>query len=360
MTYDEERKVSVKTRQSVRGRWSHVLSVLTALLVAAAIQSPVSAQEGGEDEITFGGDEEGGGEITFGEEDADFEFSEEDVEGEGMLVTGVVIRAEESIDVFLADTLTDALMSGLDKLPGYRSVPNDMLKDKFAALGEQGTQDCAYNPICLSKIGEELGIERLVIGRLSGSEGEYNVNIDLINVSERTTDNYISRTVRGDLDDLQKTVKGSLPRLFNIRRVRKRKKNIAPAPVESSSLQRGFAWGTAGLAVAGIGLGVYFGLSASSLESELEEGGRTGGGFNAYTITQRDAQVKLDEAESSALTANVFYGIGLASAVVSGLLFSVTFGEDIATSEESADHLRWSPGLSPAGDGVGVQAEIDF
>ena len=114
------------------------------------------------------------------------------------------------------------------------------------------------------------------------------------------------------------------------------------------------------MAVVGLGLGVYFGLSASSLESELEEGPRTGDGFNAYTITQRDAQDKLDEAESSALTANVFYGIGLASAVVSGLLFTVTFGEDIDTSAESAEKLRWSPGLSPAGDGVGVQAEFDF
>ncbi len=78
-----------------------------------------------------------------------------------------------------------------------------------------------------------------------------------------------------------------------------------------------------------------------------------------FTISQPDAQAKLDQAESSALLANVFYGLGLVSGVASALLFLIRPGSDIATEEELADqsildNLQVAPMIHP--EATGVQA----
>lgn len=337
-----------------------VRALLILLGFVALVWAP-NAAFAQDDEMTFGEDEVG--------EDVDFDFSDADGPKQpvgpksGPTVMGIIIPTDPSIDPFLGQTLTDTLMSGLDQLTEYQSQPNGALVDKFAAMGQEGAAECAFNPICLGRVGGEIGVERLVIGRLSGSDGSYDLNMDLINVSDNAVEYYVSRTVRGDIDDLQETVEKSVPRLFRVRKpiVGGGGGGEKPEDPEASPLQRGFAWGTLGLAVVSLGAGLYFGLDASSIQSDLEDGERSGE-FNAYTISQQDAQSMVDDAESSAQLANIFYGIGLASGVASVLLFTITLGEDIATDQETSelDNFRLSPAISPDGEGVGFSAGFDF
>lgn len=306
--------------------------------------------EGDSMDFTEGGDD--GGSLDFSLEEA-----EEALPGQGLVVTGVILRAEPDVDASLAPALTETLIGEMEKIGGYQVTEPGPLQERFAQLGEQGTLDCVYNPICLSRVGSELGLERLVIGRLTGTSGDYTLSIDLINVEEGTVEDYTNRTVKGGLSDLKETVGTSVRRLFDVRVGRKKPVEVAPA--EAGPVQVALAWTTLGVGVVAIGAGVFFGLDASSIQDELENGNRSVvSGRNVYAISQKDAQARLEEAESSALLANVFYGVGIAAGVTSALLFLITPGSDIATEEELAEDgvrdFRLVPILTDTSAGVGA------
>ena len=110
-----------------------------------------------------------------GEGDSSMDFTVDEAEAtiptEGITVTGLILRADSNVSLEALQAANDALLAELDKLVqyGYQNVPNFGLSDEFAAMGEQGAQDCLYNPICLNRLGREQGLQRMVIGRLGGS-----------------------------------------------------------------------------------------------------------------------------------------------------------------------------------------------
>lgn len=335
------------------------------MMALALALTPAFAMAQDDDEESAGAEEGDEGEDTMdfaeGEDGGSLDFSLEEAEtalpGTGLRVTGLVLRAETNIDEELPRHLTDTLIAEMEKVGGYQVAGPGPLVDRFAQMGEQGTLDCVYNPICLSRIGEELGLERLVIGRITGTSGDYTLSIDLINVEEGTVEDYTNRTVKGGRDDLDETVGTSVRRLFNVRVGLK--KVVEREPEEVGPVQTALAWTTLGVGVLCIGAGAYFGLDASSIQGDLEDGNRTvSNGRNVYAISQKEAQARLEDAESSALYANVFYGIGIAAGVTSALLFLITPGSDIATEEELAGDgprdFRLLPILTDTSAGVGA------
>jgi len=335
-----------------------------ALLFALGLMLPsLSASAQDDDDMNFSMDEtDGGGDANAGGEggDDEFNFSVDETakgptkKGEGPPVTGIVIVGDGETDPSLAAQFTDVLMVNLDRLEEYTSRPNNGLVDKFAVLGAQDGLECAYDPICLSRIGEELGVEYLLIGRLTGTKGSYGINLDLIDVKGSTVKEYVTRSVDGGASDVEKAIADSFPRLFNIRKGAKKKG--AEPDREVGPVQKGVAWGTLGLGVVFVGAGVYFGLDASSIEDELTNGARKPDAPRPYILTQKEAQARLDDAESSALLANVFYGLSIAAGATSALLFLIKPGSDIATEEELSDGFHLSPLIGP--DGAGVSAEV--
>ncbi len=197
------------------------------------------------------------------------------------------------------------------------------------------------------------------MGRLTGSDGNYTFNMDLVNVEESLIADYTSRTVKGDLGDLQETVKPSINRLFNIRQVRTGPAKDSPEP-EIGTLQKGLAWTALGTGVVFVGLGVFFGLEASAIEDELTNGSRVNvNGQNVYALSPVQAQARLTEAEDQALLSNISYGVGIAAGVTSALLFFIKPGSDIATEEElQSERLRIQPVFGA--QGAGVQAEVKW
>jgi hypothetical protein len=343
-------------RRTGKFGWSIVTVIALAFLPAAAMAQAGDDEPGGDDAL------DGGDSMDFTDGDGgSLDFSLEEAEtalpGTGLKVTGLVLRAEPDVDLALTEHLTETLITEMESVGGYQVEAPGALRERFAQLGEQGTLDCVYNPICLSRIGEELGLARLVIGRLTGTSGDYTLSIDLINVEEGTVEDYTNRTVKGGKSELDETVGTSVRRLFDVRVVPKRAAEAPPA--EAGPIQTALAWTTLGVGVIAIGAGVFFGLDASSIQGELEDGDRTvANGRNVYSITQVEAEARLKDAEDSALLANIFYGVGIAAGVTAALLFFINPGSDIATEEELAKdgprNFRLIPILTDTSAGVGA------
>jgi hypothetical protein len=322
------------------------------------------AQDEGDDAMDFTQDQEGTDGATDGTgdgaDDGAMDFSVDEAQANipegGLRMTAIVVRTEDSVEPGLAEPLAEALINELDQLNGFQVEANLALQDRFATMGEQGTLDCVFNPVCLGRVGAELGLQRLVVGRLSGADGNYTLNLDLVNVEESLIADYTSRTVQGDLDDLKEVLKPSVSRLFNIRQTKTGKPKAAPDP-EIGPLQKGLAWTTLGVGVVCVGLGTWFGLEAMAIEDELTNGQRVNiNGQSVYNLTPLQAQARLVEGEDNALYSNIFFGVGLAAGVTSALLFFIKPGSDIATEEElKSDRLQLAPTFGAQGAGVSAQ-----
>jgi TolB-like protein len=343
------------------------LSALVFALLSLLLWSGAAlAQEGDGDTMDFGGgdqsgQEEGGDTMDFGGEgDGSMDFSldeaQEAIPEGGLRITGIVVRTEDSVENSVLNPLSEKLITELDQLNGFQVVANLELRDRFATMGEQGTLDCVFNPVCLGRLGTELGLQRIVVGRLSGTDGSYTLNMDLVNVEESLIADYTSRTVQGDLDDLKEVVKPSVARLFNIRQVRVGRPQEQPEP-EIGTVQKTLAWTTLGASAVSLGLGIYFGLEAKGVEDDLNAYPREDiNGQNVYSLTPVQAQAMLEDGESSALLSNIFFGVGIAAGVTSALLFLIKPGSDIATEEElQSDRLELFPVWGSQGAGVGAQ-----
>lgn len=318
---------------------------------SASAQDEMDFSEGGEEEV---GGEAGGGEGG-GDDALNFnidEVVESTPQGEGPPITGLVIAADEDADPSLAAELTDVAMRELDKLKKYRNTPNQGLQDKFSVLGAQGAVECAYDTLCLANLGRELGVDYLLVGRLTGTPGSYGLNLDLVDVKAGAVSKYVTRSVPGGRADLEKAIADSFPRLFDLNTGRRTTGPVVEA--EIGTVQKTLAWTTAGLGLVFVGAGVYFGLDASSIEDELVNGARRAEAPQPYNVTQKAAQSRLEDAEGSALLANVFYGLGVAAGGASLLLFLIRPGSDIATEEELSweERLQIAPTVSAEGAGV--------
>ncbi len=343
--------------------WHVKSSIFTTLLaITLAMPSLATAQD---NEMNFELEEAEGGngdgnEMTFEEEGGDggemsFDVGEvvDAPPTEGPKLASVILLTEDGLDPALIPVLTKALNAEIAKLQSFQLLPSTSLEGKFNAMGKQGGLDCAFNPICLARVGTELEAEYLLIARVSGSQGNYGLNIDLINVANASVDDYVSRTIRGDQNELKLVLQESTPKVFGVHIRKSRERPVAEAKGPSET-QKILAYSFGGLAVVSLGAGLYFGLDASSQQDDLESKTK------ALQITQKEAESLTTEAQDTAFLANVMYGVGIASAVGSALLFLITPGEDIASEEELQDKrtISWdlAPGLSPDGRGAGVNA----
>lgn len=328
-------------------------TALMALLLLVAPSAALAQEDDNSMDFTM---EDAEGE---GDGDSSMDFTVDEAEAtiptEGITVTGLILRADSNVSLEALQAANDALLAELDKLVqyGYQNVPNFGLSDEFAAMGEQGAQDCLYNPICLNRLGREQGLQRMVIGRLGGSRGDFSISLDLINPEAGVVEKYVSRTVKGSRAELAETISSSVPRLFDVRVAGKGGSDTELPPAEPSQLQKAMAWSTLGVGVVSIGVGAFVGLSARGTESDVEDNA------NAGNITQVDAESQIQDAKDKALLANVFYGVGIAAGVTSALLFLITPGSDIATEEELAhERFEIKPLIGP--DAAGVQAGFSW
>jgi len=298
---------------------------------------------------------------------SDYIIDEDDVDvidssSELPVVTGLVVP-NENLDSRTAELLSDLLVDELGTIDIVTVVDNIDLRDEFEIMGSELATECAFDPVCLGRIGWDIGLDQVVIGRSTPSRTESDVTftLDLIDLESRSVLRYRSVEVDNNLTAIGQVISRQLPFLFEIR---EGPTDVVDGPTGPSPVQVGMAWTTLGLGVVSLGVGVYFGIDASNLEDEVRNGDlREGDVYIAYIATQRGAQSTLDEAADSALLANVFLGTGVALLGVSALLFLITPGSDIDTQAETMSQRRIEPPVfSPTvvSGGWGVSGQMEF
>ncbi|MCB9519254.1 MAG: hypothetical protein H6698_03905 [Myxococcales bacterium] len=277
-------------------------------------------------------------------------------------VTGLIVPSP-TLDPALAEQLTSALLAQLQTLDGVSVVSNDGLRTEFDIMGAELAYECAFDPVCLGRYGRQLGLTRVVIGRVNEAEdasGQWGTTIDLFETASSSISNYRYFATEPRLIAVIDALPAQVRLLFGIREERNVSGNGRSGP---SPAQVAMSWTTAGLALAGVGAGIAFGLKAKSQENDLNDCTviETADGTPVCTLTQREAATQIDDAKADARLSNILIGGGLFLGVISVVLFSVTPGEDIDESADVAQAPRsWS--LAPAlhRGGAGLSGAIRF
>lgn len=297
-----------------------------------------SASEGGDDGMTFGADEVA-----------------EDKTVAGTPSVAVVAVPGPDMDPDRRADVQEEMMDVLADIPGYEyRGPETVLP----GLEERGFDDCVREPICLGSVGTAAGVDRILLARVKpGSGGGLTLTVDLFEVKDKLTLKYAERERLSSTGDIVDNLK---PALYEVFEVRIRDGDNFAGPEDDSLIQPIIAYSTAVLAVGSLVGGIVFGLKASSGEDELN-GFQTSDG--TYSITQEEADKRLRDVQSNATTANIFYGLAVGLAAVSGLFFYLDIGSDVGADEKSADNsmiqdLHIAPAASE--DGFGFAAGFRF
>lgn len=328
-----------------------LVGMLSALL---AIPTPLMAQG-------FEFDEEETAPVT--------EVAEEEAEddGEGMTFTSDDLSKEDAVEEKIPNVAIVAV-PGANMDPERRAEVQAKMMEvaknygAIVAVGpeailpglqDRGVDDCVTDPLCLGSVGDEASVDRIVVGRVRESVDGLEFGVDYFDVGDRLFIAYDTKKGVSSTSDVVDAVEPAMRNIFGIKDASKDPNYVGTE--DSSIVQDIVAYGAAGLAVASLGAGIYFGLDASSKEDELASGAKTGGG--AYVLTQQEANEKVREAESSATTANIFYGLAAALTVTSVVFFIIKGGSDVGEERASKDliqDLQLAPIFSESGAGFGA------
>lgn len=361
-----------RTGLADNGRTGSALPALLAVaaLLGALVASPTPAtademqfdvDDVEEDDDGDDGDEEGEDDqeqadeededvMDFGSEEAGEETGEETDGAEDTWTVAVVAIPSDELDDSERRELEEAMLEGVELDPEYEAREGDEVLDE---LEEAGLSSCVTEPLCLADVGREAGVDRLLLGSVDEGDEMLTLNIDLFDVEEKLFAKYAEAERLIDFDDVLDEVEPTMKDIFDMR-VGRDGPNYG-SEADSSTVQKTLAYTAAGAAVASLGTGIYFGMDASSKEDDL----RSEADQNDE-LTQSAAYDMQQEAENSALTANILYGSAAALGVVSGILFYVEGGTDVGESNRRAD--RGAVDLKPSfGFGrVGLDAAIRF
>ena len=362
-----------------------LFSALPFAMIAMLAPATAQAQTDDDDGFSFGDDEvdDFGDPMDFGDdegwddweddegwEDEGWGDDEEVDDGWGAeedttpvaldTVTALVVPSDV-FDPALADSLTNAVMLELMNLEGATVVTNDGLRQEFEIMGAELAFECAFDPVCLGRYGRQLGLGRIVVGRVNSTvTGTWGTTIDLFDTANSSISNYRYFETETRLLAISEALPTEIRMLFGIREDRTGAGGGRTGP---SPVQTALAWTTAGLAVASVATGIVFGLSAKSTDSDLQDCLLTEDfrGEPVCEMTQREASPLIDDGRRDATLSNVFIGGGLFLGVISVVLFTVTPGGDIDADADLARRNRdWR--LSPAvsSEGLGFSGSWTF
>lgn len=328
------------------------MSCLLAILVA--VPTPVFAQgfEFGDEEAESTtqskpaeeeAEEEGGG-LEFTSEDLSKEDATTD---EKIPQVAVVSIPSADNDADRRAEITGAMLTYAKSVPSIVTVGPDSV---LPGLQSRGMEDCVTDPICLGSVGDEAQVDRILLTRVKSVDGSLQLDTDYFDVQDRLFIRYDSKKGLGGTSDLVAAVVPSMKVVLDIRDGSGKQEYVGNE--DSGMVQSIVAYGAAGLAVACLGAGIYFGMDASSQVDDFEAQKRADG---TYPFTQKEANEKIRDAEGTATTANVFYGLTAALAVTSTVFFLIQGGEDVAEDQGRAiNDFHIAPVFTEAGAGVGA------
>lgn len=331
------------------GRRSRLAAPLFLSILLTLLPSLALAQD--DDGMSFGADEAAGGEdegFTFGEEAAaggEEQSSDPLSRSKQGGTVGVVGVKTADIDDSQRQKLQDELNEAMGLVSGYEVRGEGGI---LSGLDERGEQ-CVRESICLSSVGRDAGVDKLLLARVIKVGETYQLSVDFFDVNDRlfiTTANYEDLgSPSAAIDKVEDAVRA----IFKVRQG-----DDGPVIEEKPKnewIQPTFAYTSAGLAAICLGGGIYFGLQAKSDYDAVKTTASAG------MTSQRELRNQFDAANNKARRANLFYGLGVGMGILSAVLFTVDFGSDVADDDDEyvrIKDLRVAPAVSAQGAGLGA------
>jgi hypothetical protein len=331
------------------------LFLLLSLPSAALAQGTMTfgedeVEEDESDEETDDGED---GTMTFGAEEADEEpFG--DTTDDTTYTLAVVAVPSDALTRAQRIELQQKMRQAVSLDPAYQAQDGAPV---LQGLEAAGLGSCVTEPLCLSGIGQDADVERILLGRVEETGRGLTLNIDLFDTTDKLFVKYTSKGRLGNFDDVLGAVEPSMKDIFDIR-IERQGPNYGDQG-DTGTVQKVLAYSTAGLAVVSLGAGIYFGMSASDGEEAILARKDADGQFE---ITQKEAQQMVRDVEDDALTANVLYGASAGLAVISGILFYIESGSDVAAPEGRRAGVLERIDIQPkvGFDEVGLGATFSF
>ena len=247
-----------------------------------------------------------------------------------------------AVDPKFVNIMTEILATEIEALGVYENVIAG--RDIATMVGFERQREmigCDHSE-CLVELGGALGVDRLVSGHIAKLGETFVVQIKLINITDQKTEARVYQTVKGKEDILIQTIKDSVGKLVPpsvAEAVSGVALNPPAAPAGSSSNHShastgpGVApWLLMGLGAVSVGVGAVFGSSAQATLDEINNPNATG------------TQLLVADGKSSALMANVGFGVG-AAAGITGLVWYLLGS---SAPEGHASVLTFDDGLGMA------------
>lgn len=227
----------------------------------------------------------------------------------------------------------------------------------LGALEASGGEACVQEPLCLADVGEQAGVDRILVARVSASANGTELKLDYFDVEDKLFVRFKNTDGLGNTGSIVRAVEPAMNDIFDVRDLSAGQ--TYQGDEDSSTVQTVIAFGTAGLAVASLVGGIVMGLGAKKAADEVINSPKTG---DVYNYTQVEARDAIRPAQSKATTANVFYGLAVGLAAVSAVFFVIRSGSDVDKSEQASKRgikdLQIAPSVS--GDGPGIGATFRF
>jgi hypothetical protein len=291
-----------------------------------------------------------------------------DVEGElgalpaddGITQVTAIVVPSELLSAAQADELAAVVLKGLGAIPGLTIVTNEKLRSEFEIMGAELAFECAFDPICLGRYGRELGLDRIVVGRVAAAaDGRWGTTFDLFETPTSAIASYRYFETPPGVNIVSQVVESELKVLFGIRDAKERGPEIVQ---EMSPWQRYTAWTSLGLSVASLGASVSYAVAASDTQTKLDDCKQLSlsDGTSVCSRTQKDAEADITMGEEQALYSKVFLGSGVFFGAVSALLFNIQPGEEAVEEEDEdiAQRFRVYPRVTL--DSVGLAGNWSF
>lgn len=309
----------------------------------------------------FGGD---------GSDDFD-DFGSFDDAGGGTDVFGLptiagLIVSSETLAGPLAEQLTKELNKELGDLVGYEATGSSAaIDEQFEIMGEELASECAFDPVCMGRVGRDSNIDMIVVGRVEATDGgRWGVTLDLIDAGEGQIDNFVYFMTAPRTVSVQEDLHKQLYRLLRIR-----EEKSAGITKEKGKAQRAIGWTALALGVAAIGTGAYFSYDYIQQQNDFKSTDWIPGARDPSTklpvlnMTQKEGQAVIDKMNQSRNLSYALYGAGVGVALTGAILLAVSPGKDIYDTYDSRDRnarrrLTVAPVFSPGG--LGVQSGFEF
>lgn len=303
-------------------------------------------QEGGDDSEESGESDEGGT-MSFGEEEAQ-------EAGAGPTV-GVLAAPSGAISDSQRTQLQQELGDQMQQVPNIQLQTGAGVYD---ALMQRQPETCVTEPLCLGSVADNAGVDRIVMVRVTESDGRYAVDLDYFDAEERLFRELRSEDDLGSVNAVQKEIGPLVKDLFDL--TKRTDPDYAEDDTGTAQLIVGIGAGV--LSLGSVAGGAVFGNQAAQEESELKNWEQNDNGVYV-DLTQQEANERLNAAQNKAAAANVFYALGGAFAITSGIMFYLYSQSSGAESDqqENADlgeRIRIEPTFGR--EGAGVSAGFRF